>query len=69
MGSDRQAARIAEICNAAWWVRNYGRPAKEIERRNSVRALGLLCRSAFAETDDFEPLLRAIVESLDGGRF
>ena len=69
MKTDTQAHRVSAIYNACWWIRNYNRPAKKIERKASILALGLVIRSAFAETDDFEPLLEAIVSGLDQGGF
>lgn len=69
--------RIAAILNACWWVRHYarggrmaGRP-REL-RAEAIQALGLICREAFSTSDDFEPLLRAIVDGLvphDAPRF
>jgi hypothetical protein len=66
MKNDSQAARCAAIYNCAWWIRHYSRPAARIQRQASVLALGLVVRQAFAQTDDFEQLLRALADSLAG---
>lgn len=61
--SEQLAARIR---NAAWMVRHYGRPhaAARAARATAIRELGLTVRDAFAESDDFEPLLVAVVDGL-----
>lgn len=69
MQIDTSAARCAAILNRAWWVRHYFRPAAKVQRRAAISALGLAVRQAFAETDDFEPILRALVDGLAGERF
>lgn len=60
-------ARFAPIYNACWWVRRYAlqrTPAMRAARVEAIRRLGLLLREAFNATDDFEPLLVAIVDGL-----
>lgn len=55
------------ILNACWMVRHYGTqrtPAMRLRRRQAIQALGLVLREAFASTDEFEPLLVAIVDGL-----
>lgn len=64
--NNKQEAAIAELYHGAWWIRNYGRPGKKVERAVSIRALGLAARQAFNETEDFEPLLRALADGLAG---
>ncbi len=61
-----QAAAIAELYNGAWWLRHYNRPGKKVERKVSIRALGLAARQAFNQTEEFEPLLRALADGLAG---
>ncbi|MDE3038936.1 MAG: hypothetical protein KGJ21_10880 [Pseudomonadota bacterium] len=66
MKNNKQESAIAELYNGAWWLRNYSRPAKKAERALAVRALGLAARRAFNESEDFEPLLRALADGLAG---
>lgn len=58
----------AGIRNAAWMVRHYRRGARSsigrAQRAQAVHLLGLAVREAFARSDDFEPLLVAIVDGL-----
>jgi hypothetical protein len=59
--------RSAAIRNAAWLVRHYAlqrTEAMRLRRAQAIAALGLAVRQAFNETDDFEPLLVAIVDGL-----
>jgi len=64
------AAHIAAILNAAYLVRHYARGARRSsgwlveQRADALLQLGLACRQAFNSTDDFEPLLQAIVDGL-----
>jgi len=62
------ATAVAEICNACWWVRHYQRGARVAmlaSRRNqAILKLGLTCREIFNRTDDFEPVLIALVDGL-----
>lgn len=60
-------AMSAEIRNAAYFVRHYrrGRTGRILElRRQAIVRLGLTVREAFNKSDDFEPLLAAIVDGL-----
>ncbi len=66
MKNDKQIAIVAELYNCAWWIRNYGRPGKKLERAVSIRALGLAARRAFNQTEDFEPLFKALADGLAG---
>ena len=55
------------ILNACWMVRHYATqrtPAMRLRRQQAIQSLGLVLREAFASTDDFEPLLVAIVDGL-----
>lgn len=56
------------VRNAAYMVRYYGRGARSriqrSQRTAAVHALGLTVRQAFNESNDFEPLLAAIVDGL-----
>ena len=54
----------AAIRHAAWMVRHYCRPGQRRQRQEAIRKLGLAVRKAFSDSDDFEPLLVAIVEGL-----
>lgn len=49
-------------------VRHYERGARlaiqRIQRQQAIQKLGLIVRAAFAESDDFEPLLAAVVDGL-----
>jgi hypothetical protein len=58
----------AEIRNSAWMVRHYQRGARlsiqRRERARAIRKMGLSVRHAFAASDDFEPLLVAVVDGL-----
>jgi len=57
-------ARVAAILNAAWMVRHYCRPMQRAQRAAALRALGLACREAFNRSEDFEPLLIALLDGL-----
>jgi hypothetical protein len=64
--TERGAAAIRE---AAWWVRHYRRGARlpaisGPQRAQAIQRLGLAVRHAFNESDDFELLLRAVLEGL-----
>jgi hypothetical protein len=65
MGPPERVAQLAAtILNAAWWVRHYGRAANRTQRAQAILALGLTVRAAFDQSEDFEPLLAAIVDGL-----
>lgn len=52
----------ASILNASWMVRHYWR--NRVKRAQAIQRLGLEVRKAFAESDEFESLLAAIVDGL-----
>jgi len=58
------AARIAAILNAAYLVRLYCRPIQRRQRAGAIAELGRAVREAFNSSEDFEPLLRAVVDGL-----
>jgi hypothetical protein len=59
---------VASILNQAWLVRHYHRGARSsigrLERKQAIQRLGLTIREAFNKSDDFEPLLIAVVDGL-----
>lgn len=57
---------VARILNACWWVRHYRRRSRitTASRQQAILALGLILRDAFTRTDDFEPLLAALLDGL-----
>jgi hypothetical protein len=68
LGTERH---VAAIMNAAWMVRHYARGAGLREtnpafklRADAIYKLGMICREAFNEAEDFEPLLSAIIDAL-----
>lgn len=64
------AASVAAILNAAWMVRHYQRGGRlthsplAIRRAQAIQQLGLIVREALNRSDDFEPLLAALVDGL-----
>lgn len=68
MHGQDQAALVAEILNACYLVRHYARGGQSTiqrsKREEAIAQLGLACRKAFATTNDFEPILTAIVDGL-----
>jgi hypothetical protein len=64
MRPELAAAHVAAICNAAWWVRWWGRPHQRDKRAGALRELGLVARAAFNSTEDFAPLLYAIARTM-----
>jgi hypothetical protein len=58
------SARAAAILNAAYYVRYYRRPVQRAQRAQAIKLLGLTVRQAFNETENFEPLLIAVVDGL-----
>lgn len=63
----RTADLVALILNDAWFVRHYAlqrTPTQKIRRDQAVHKLGQTIRDAFTSSDDFEPLLEAILEGL-----
>ena len=59
---------VSSIYNAAWFVRHYvrgGRMAiQRQQRQQAIQDMGLVVRKAFNASDDFEPLLTAVVDGL-----
>ena len=68
MGPGGTEAHVARILNAAWMVRNYARGGRsqisQAQRERAIQALGAIVREAFHSSEDFEPLLAAVVEGL-----
>jgi hypothetical protein len=64
------ATLIAAILNSAWMVRHYARGARQhsskmaLLRQQAILHLGLTVRDAFNKSNDFEPLLQAVVDGL-----
>jgi hypothetical protein len=60
---------VSAIYNACWWVRHYERGARvrslAVYRQQAILKLGLTCREVFSRTDDFEPVLTALVDGLN----
>jgi hypothetical protein len=65
------AAHVAEIYSAGWWVRRYRRGGRQrtsrqaAQRAQAIQRLGLAVREAFNASDDFERLLIAVFDSLN----
>jgi hypothetical protein len=59
---------VARILNEAWMVRHYARGARSTiertRRTQAIQKLGLTVRDAFNRSEDFEPLLAAVVDGL-----
>jgi hypothetical protein len=53
---------VTTILNAAWMVRHYAR--NRVRRRQAIQFLGAAVRESFDSSDDFEPLLTAILDGL-----
>ena len=64
MQPDPTAAHVAAIYNAAWFVRDLGRPHQHDKKAEAINRLGLTVRAAFDAGTDFEPLLYAIRDAL-----
>lgn len=58
------AAHLGAIMNAGWWVRHYCRPHQRELRAQAILALGLACRAAFNSTEEFEPVINALVDAV-----
>ena len=62
------AALVAAILNAGFMVRHYARGARgrlqRAERTQAIQHMGLAVREAFNRSEDFEPLLAAVVDGL-----
>lgn len=61
---DSTEALAASIRNAAWQVRHYRRALNRRERAHAIVILGATVRDAFNRTENFEPLLVAVVDGL-----
>lgn len=59
---------VAAILNAAWMVRNYERGTRtsilQKQRQRAIREMGLTVRDSFNRSEDFEPLLTAVLDGL-----
>lgn len=58
---------VALILNDAWMVRHYSRqigPTQRLRRAQAVQKLGATVRHAFTSSDDYEPLIAAILDGL-----
>lgn len=68
MGPTDTAALVAAILNAGFMVRHYARGARgrlqRAERTQAIQHMGLAVREAFNRSEDFEPLLAAVVDGL-----
>lgn len=57
---------VAAILNSWWMVRHYERGGRssiqQKERQRAIRELGLTVREAFGRSEDFEPLLIALID-------
>lgn len=67
-GASSTERLVAGIYNAAWMVRHYARGGRssiqQEQRADAIHKLGLAVRDAFAESEDFEALLTAVVDGL-----
>ena len=54
--------QVHAILNAAWMVRHYARVPRK--RAEAIRQLGLVVRQSLNSSEDFEPLLAALVDGL-----
>jgi hypothetical protein len=68
MVPDATPLLVASILNAGYMVRHYARGGRssiqKLQREQAIQRLGLEIRHAFAASDDFEPLLIAVVDAL-----
>lgn len=59
---------VASLLNAGFMVRYYARGARtttqRLERSQAIANMGMIVRESFIQSDDFEPLLIAIVDGL-----
>ena len=54
--------QVHAILNAAWMVRHYAYVPRK--RAEAIRQLGLVVRQSLNSSEDFEPLLAALVDGL-----
>ena len=68
MGAPDTSQLVATILNEAWLVRHYARGGRSglnrLQRTQAILKLGLTVREAFDRSNDFEPLLAALVDGL-----
>lgn len=64
MRPDALPVLVASILNAGWMVRHYARGTRSLERKQAIQRMGLTIREAFNRSEDFEPLLIAVVDGL-----
>jgi hypothetical protein len=59
---------VAAILNSAWMVRHYERGGRSTilgrQRQRAIRTMGITVRDAFSHSEDFEPLLLAVLDGL-----
>ena len=55
---------VAAIYNACWWLRNC-RGRRGVNRDQAIQKLGIAVRHAFQESENFEPLLAALIDGLN----
>lgn len=68
MVPDSTAVLVQSIYSPGWWIRHYAparTPVMREKRAEAIRNMGLAIRHAFNSSEDFEPLLTAIVDSLN----
>lgn len=65
MREGETTSHVAAILNRGYMLRYYCRPGQEVKRAEAIRALGLAVRAAFKSSDNFEPLLAAVLDALD----
>jgi len=62
------AALVAAILNTAWMVRHYARGGRSSilkkERARAIRQMGMMVRDCFNQSEDFEPMLAAVLDGL-----
>lgn len=57
-----KTGQVHAILNAAWMVRHYAHSSRK--RAEAIHNLGLVVRQSFSSSEDFEPLLAALVDGL-----
>ena len=55
--------QVHAILNAAWMVRHYSH-GSPVKRAEAIRQLGLVVRQSLNSSEDFEPVLAALVDGL-----
>jgi hypothetical protein len=68
MGPEDITSHVSAILNAGYLVRYYARGGRtslhRLQREQAITYLGLAIREAFNKSDDFKPLLIAVVDAL-----